>query len=102
MNPSFYSFGQFILIPQRQLLLRNDAPMRLGSRALDLLTQLVQRPGELIDKQELVANVWSDTFVDDSNLKVNIAAIRKAIDVEGSGRSCIATVVGRGYRFVEK
>lgn len=101
MNTSSYSFGQFVLIPERQLLLREDIPIRLGNRALDLLTLFVQRPGELIDKRELVATVWADTFVDESNLKVHIAALRKAIDVDGAGRSCIATVVGRGYRFVE-
>jgi DNA-binding winged helix-turn-helix (wHTH) protein len=101
MDARCFSFGPFVLIPQRQLLLRGDAPVRIGSRALDILTQLVQRPGEIIDKQELIAVVWEGTFVDESNLKVHIAAIRKAIDDETTHRSCIATVIGRGYRFVE-
>jgi hypothetical protein len=55
----------------------------------------------VIDKRELMSLVWTDTFVDDSNLKVHIAALRKALDEESAESSCIATVIGRGYRFVE-
>jgi uncharacterized protein GlcG (DUF336 family)/DNA-binding winged helix-turn-helix (wHTH) protein len=101
MNACCFAFGPFVLIPQRQVLLRSEVPVRMGSRALDILTQLVQRPGEVIDKLELIAHVWSGTFVDESNLKVNIAAIRKVIDDGVTYGSCIATVIGRGYRFVE-
>ena len=75
--------------------------MRLGTRALDILAILVQRPGEVIDKQELISLVWPDTFVDESNLKVNIAGIRRALDEDGGYPSRIATVIGRGYRFIE-
>jgi uncharacterized protein GlcG (DUF336 family)/DNA-binding winged helix-turn-helix (wHTH) protein len=101
MDARCFSFGPFLLIPQRQALLRGESPVRIGSRALDILTQLVQRPGEVIDKQELIALVWAGTFVDENNLKVNIAAIRKTIDCDAANGSYIATVVGRGYRFVE-
>jgi uncharacterized protein GlcG (DUF336 family)/DNA-binding winged helix-turn-helix (wHTH) protein len=101
MDARCFEFGPFVLIPQRQVLLKSERPVRIGSRALDLLTQLVQRPGEVIDKLELIALVWAGTFVDESNLKVNIAAIRKVIDDDVVDGSCIATVVGRGYRFVE-
>ena len=62
---------------------------------------LVERAGELLDKQKIISLVWNDTFVDESNLKLNIAAIRKAIDPKHSKLSCIATVSGGGYRFVE-
>jgi predicted ATPase/DNA-binding winged helix-turn-helix (wHTH) protein len=101
MEARCFSFGPFVLIPDRQLLLREDAPVRLGTRALEILSILVQRPGEVIDKQELISLVWPDTFVDESNLKVNIAVIRRALDEAGSHPSCIATVIGRGYRFIE-
>ena len=101
METRCFSFGSFVLIPDRQLLLREDTPVRLGTRALDILAVLVQRPGEVIDKQELISLVWPDTFVDESNLKVNIAAIRRALDEDGFYPSRIATVVGRGYRFIE-
>src|SRR5262245_33043217 len=95
-----FSFGSFVLIPERQILLRGETPVRLGNRAFEILAILVQRAGELISKQELISLVWPDTFVDESNLKVNIAAIRRALDAGGSHLSCIATIIGRGYRFI--
>ena len=101
MEPRCFSFGPFVLLPERQLLLREGSPVRVGARALEILTVFVERPGELLGKQEIISLVWTDTFVDESNLKVNIAAIRKAIDPGGSELSCIVTVIGRGYRFVE-
>jgi uncharacterized protein GlcG (DUF336 family)/DNA-binding winged helix-turn-helix (wHTH) protein len=101
MDARCFAFGPFVLIPRRQVLLKSGIPARLGSRALEILTRLVQRPGEVIDKLELIALVWGEVFVDESNLKVNIAAIRRVIDCEATHGSCIATVVGRGYRFVE-
>ena len=101
MEPRCFSFGPFVLIPERQLLLREGSPVRVGARALEILTVFVERPGELLGKQEIISLVWADTFVDESNLKVNIAAIRKAIDPSASKFSCIVTVIGRGYRFVE-
>jgi len=91
-----------VLIPDRQILLRGETPVRLGNRAFEILAILVQRAGELISKQELISLVWPDTFVDESNLKVNIAAIRRALDEGGSHLSCIATIIGRGYRFIEQ
>ena len=101
MEARCFSFGPFVLIPQRQLLLRDGKRVRIGTRALEILTVLVERSGELLNKQEIISAVWTDTFVDESNLKVNIAAIRKAIDPSDSRLSCIVTVIGRGYRFVE-
>jgi DNA-binding winged helix-turn-helix (wHTH) protein len=101
MGPRCFSFGPFVLIPERQLLLKEGSPVRVGARALEILTVLVERSGQLLNKQEIISSVWTDTFVDESNLKVNIAAIRKAIDPIGSTLSCIVTVIGRGYRFVE-
>jgi len=101
MEARCFSFGPFVLIPQRHLLLREGKPVRIGTRALEILTVLVERSGELLNKQQIISSVWTDTFVDESNLKVNIAAIRKAIDPSDSTLSCIVTVIGRGYRFVE-
>lgn len=95
-----FAFGPFVLIPERQLLLQGDAPVRLGGRALDILTALVERPGELVGKRELMARAWPDVVVDEGNLKVNMAALRRAIG-DGVGiATYIATVTGRGYRFV--
>jgi DNA-binding winged helix-turn-helix (wHTH) protein len=98
-EPTF-SFGPFRLFPARQLLLEGETPVRLGSRALEILTVLVERPGELVGKDELMARVWPDIVVADSNLKVHVAALRRALGEGQLGRRYIATVSGRGYYFV--
>ena len=94
------SFGPFRLLPARRLLLEHDKPVRLGSRALDLLIALVERPGGLVSKSELIAKVWPDTFVVEGNLKLNIAKLRRALGDGQAGNRYISTVTGRGYCFV--
>ena len=98
--PRSFAFGPFVLIPEQQLLLNFGTPVRVGGRALDILTVLVSRAGELVGKRELVARVWQNTVVEDSNLKVNMATLRRALGEEPDSPQYIATVVGRGYRFV--
>jgi DNA-binding winged helix-turn-helix (wHTH) protein len=95
-----WTFGPFRLIPARQLLLRDGVPVRIGSRALEILVVLARRNGELIAKHELIAAVWPDTFVDESNLKVNVCLLRHALGDTQKQPNYIATVPGRGYRFV--
>lgn len=92
-----FAFGAFVLIPEHQSLLQGNAPVRIGGRALDILTALVERPGELVSKRDLMARVWPDTIVDESNLKVNVAALRRVLD---DGGRYIATVNGRGYKLI--
>jgi DNA-binding winged helix-turn-helix (wHTH) protein len=75
-----------------------STPIPLGSRAGELLCLLLRRPGDLVTKNEIMDAVWPNTAVDDSNLPVQIAAVRRALD-DGSGTSSIQTVPGRGYRF---
>ena len=75
-------FGPFVFDPDRKTLLRNDVPLRIGTRALDILAALVARPGVLLGKRELIARVWPDTVVEDCNLKVNMAALRRALGDE--------------------
>ena len=96
------SFGPFRLFPTQQLLLENEKPLRLGSRAFDLLLALIQRAGKLVTKEELVAKVWPDTFVEESNLRVHMAALRRTLGDGQAGNRFIATIPGRGYRFVGK
>lgn len=98
--PRTFGFGPFLLIPERQQLLRAGTPVRIGCRALDLLTALVERPGELVTKAELMARAWPDTVVEEANLKVNIWALRRALDEVSDAPDYIATAPGRGYRFV--
>ena len=94
------TFGPFRLLPVQRALFENDRPLRLGSRALDLLIALADSAGELVTKDELAARVWPKTFVDDANLRVHVAALRRALGDGLSGPRYIVTVPGRGYRFV--
>jgi predicted ATPase len=94
------SFGPFRLFPAQQLLLEGETPVRLGSRALEILMALVGRAGELVTKRELMARIWPDTVVEDGNLQVHISTLRRALGDGRPGRRFIATVPGRGYRFV--
>lgn len=95
-----FAFGSFLLIPERQLLLHRETPVKIGCRALDLLTALVERAGELVTKKDLVARVWPTTVVEESNLKVNVGALRRALEAHSAAAKYIATVPGRGYRFI--
>lgn len=95
-----YEFGPFTLLPERQALLRGDTRVRIGSRAFDLLTALVERAGDVVSKAELTARAWPTTTVDDANLKVNMAALRRVLESHDNATEHIATVTGRGYRFV--
>jgi len=98
-----FIFGPFTLVPERQLLLRGTAPVRIGGRALDILSALVERPGQLVGKSELMARVWPRTIVDEGSLKVNMAALRRALGDGGPDDArYIATVVGQGYRFIAR
>ncbi|MFV3131943.1 winged helix-turn-helix domain-containing protein [Niveispirillum sp. KHB5.9] len=95
-----FTFGSFTLHPGRLLLLKAGIPVRIGGRAFDLLTALVERPGELVSKRELLSRVWPDTFVEEENLKVNMAGLRRILGDCPEAPRYIATVVGRGYQFV--
>ncbi len=75
-------------------------PVAIGSRALDLLGVLVERAGSLVAKREIIAAVWPGIVVEDSNLTVQISALRRILDRGRADGSCIQTVAGRGYRFV--
>lgn len=94
------SFGPFRLLPAQQVLLEGETPVRLGNRALEILIALVEHAGELVTKGELMARVWPDTVVDENNLKVHVAALRRILGDGQPGRRYLATVSGRGYRFV--
>jgi predicted ATPase/DNA-binding winged helix-turn-helix (wHTH) protein len=94
------SFGPFRLIPGRQLLLLDDQPVKLGGRSFELLHVLAHRSGQLISKEELITAAWPDTYVHESNLKVNMSHLRRALGDIQSQPIYVATIAGRGYRFV--
>lgn len=83
------AFGPFRLLPDRHLLFRDAKPVAIGSRALEVLLELVSHAGELVTQEQLIARAWPDTVVEESNLRVQVAALRKAL---GNGR--------RGARYV--
>jgi DNA-binding winged helix-turn-helix (wHTH) protein len=95
-----FAFGEYQFIPRRQLLLKKGQAVRIGCRALDLLAAFVQRPGEVLSKHELLEKAWPSTTVVEGNLKVHIAALRRALDDDADFARYIATVNGRGYRFI--
>jgi len=94
-------FGDFKLELGRRRLLEHGKPVRLGSRALEILIVLVSRPGETVSKDDLIARVWPETTVDDANLRVHVAALRKALGEDRSAQpNFIANIPGRGYAFI--
>jgi TolB-like protein/DNA-binding winged helix-turn-helix (wHTH) protein len=80
----------------------NGSPVLLpiGSRAVDVLGILVERRGHLVSKQAIMDAVWPGTAVEENNLTVQISTLRRVLDAERTGGSCIQTVPGRGYRLV--
>src|SRR6202790_4931467 len=93
-------FGPFELSSRERVLRRDGVMLPLGGRALDILIYLADRPGEVIAKQELIDNVWSDVTVEEGSLRVHVAAIRKALGDGQFGNRYIANIKGRGYSFV--
>jgi DNA-binding winged helix-turn-helix (wHTH) protein len=98
--PTQVSFGPFRLLPTQFLLLEGDKPVALGSRALEILIALLERPGELVRKQELMARVWPNVFVEPANLTVHMSALRRTLRDGRNGNRFIINVPGRGYSFV--
>lgn len=94
------TFGPFRLLPEQRILLADDLPVRLGSRALDILITLVEQAGQLVNKDEIVKRVWPDTVVEEASLRVHIGALRKVLGDGRDGARYITNVPGRGYCFV--
>jgi predicted ATPase len=100
MNEQAIYFGPFRLFAEQRLLVEGDQPVRLGSRAFDILAALVERPGEVVGREQLIARAWPQTFVEDSNLKMQVSALRRALGDGQGGNRYVITVPGRGYNFV--
>jgi predicted ATPase/DNA-binding winged helix-turn-helix (wHTH) protein len=89
------AFNSFRFFPARRMLYEQDRLLRLGSRAVDILHVLLERAGETVTKDQLIARAWPDTVVEEGNLRVHVAALRKTL-----GERHIENVVGRGYCFI--
>jgi DNA-binding winged helix-turn-helix (wHTH) protein len=94
------SFGPFSLFAAERLLKKADEPILLGGRALDVLIALAERAGEVVTHKELISSVWRGVTVEDANLRVHIAALRKALGDGRDGARYVSNIAGRGYCFV--
>jgi TolB-like protein len=104
-SSDIFLFAEFRLDRAGGGLFRRDgqgcfAPVTVGSRACDLLAVLIERQGDVVSKEEIMAAVWPKTTVEEANLFAQISALRAVLDKEQSGQSCVQTVAGRGYRFI--
>jgi TolB-like protein len=95
-----YSFGSFRLDPEAEILFSGAEPVQLGRRAVALLHALVVRPGVPLSKDALIEAAWPGLVVEESNLTVQIAALRRVLGEEPGGERWIETLPRRGYRFV--
>jgi DNA-binding winged helix-turn-helix (wHTH) protein len=94
------TFGPFTLAAKERLLLRQGAPVDLGTRAFDILAILAARPNEIVSKKDLLASVWPDVTVEEGSLRFHMANLRKALGDGKDGARYIATLTGRGYSLV--
>jgi TolB-like protein/Tfp pilus assembly protein PilF len=96
----FYEFGPFRLAMADRLLLRDGEAVPLTPKLFDILVVLVENNGNLVEKNDLIEEVWPNSFVGENNLTVNISALRKALGDSHNEHHYIETVPRRGYRFV--
>ena len=94
-----YRFGSFTFQPRTGCLTQAHKHIALTPKAADLLGVLLENSGELVTKQELMEQVWPNTFVQENSLTFHIRLIRRALAQEGEGREYIETFPKRGYRF---
>ena len=94
-----YEFGPFRMDPDKQRLLRENNPVPVTPKAFETLLALVRRSRDVVSKEELLKEVWPDSFVEESNLSQNIFLLRKALGDTAENREYIVTLPGRGYRF---
>lgn len=95
-----YEFGDFMLDTGRRLLLREGKAVPLTSKAFETLLALVRNRDRVLSKEEMMGILWPDSFVEEVNLAQNISALRKTLGESPGENKFIATIPGRGYRFV--
>lgn len=95
----FYDFEQFRLDASERVLFKDGEPLNLPPKVFDTLLALVLKSGHIVGRDELMNEVWQETFVEEANLSVNISALRKTLGKNEQGNDFIETVPRRGYRF---
>jgi len=91
-----YAFGGFRLDAQERRLIHDGKPVSLAPKSFDILLLLVQNAGNLVDKDDLIKQVWADTFVEEGNLTKHISLLRKVLAEAENGQEYISTVAKRG------
>jgi DNA-binding winged helix-turn-helix (wHTH) protein/TolB-like protein/Tfp pilus assembly protein PilF len=99
-QPLIYEFGRFRLDAAERTLRRGDETVPLTPKVFGILLALVENSGRIVGKDELMRQVWPDSFVEEGNLTQNVSLLRKALGETTDGKSYIETVARRGYRFV--
>jgi len=99
-EPQIYSFAEFEVDAKKRLLLKNAQTIPLNSKAFELLLVLIENHGEVLSKTELLDKVWEGQFVEENNLTVHISALRKIFGEKKGEHQFIATIPGKGYKFV--
>jgi len=94
----FYEFDSYTLKPDERILPEDNKPLQLSPRAFDVLVVLVRNSGKLVEKQDLIEQVWNGQFVEEANIQVQISVIRKALD-DKNNYKYIETIPKKGYRF---
>ena len=99
-NNFCYEFGPYSLEPAQRLLRRDGDPVSLTPKATEILLILLKNAGQLVEKDQLIREIWPNTFVEEANITQNIFTLRRALGDDGTGPKYIETVSRRGYRFV--
>lgn len=99
---AYYKFGDFYLDTNSRNLFNQSKLIRLSPRAFSILLLLIKKPGDAIQKEEIIEKVWADSFVEENNLAVHISALRRVLGENISGIKYIETISGYGYRFLLK
>ena len=100
MAGSEVRFGPFRLDMGQRQLWRDRNPVRLGSRAMDILCVLASAKGQLVTKDEFMTRVWAGQTVEENAIQVHVSALRKALAGDRTESNYVMTVPGRGYRFI--
>src|SRR5438270_7226920 len=99
MQAPHFAFGSFVLNPEAGTLVRQGVPIPVGYRGLLLLGAFLRRPGEILTKSDLMDAAWPGTAVEEGNLTVQIASLRKLLGPSSEGTEWITTIPRVGYRF---
>ena len=97
-----YEFGDYRVDPGNLLLSREGRHVALTPKVFDTLLLLVKRSGEVLEKEEFLRAIWPDTIVEENNLNQNISTLRRILGESRGENRYIATVPGRGYRFIPR